>query len=530
MSFWSWCTPPRLALLVFLAACCAHAPALLGGFVWLDHAHIEQRLALPDAETGWFGLFTRGFAGTGFYRPLVALSLSLDAALGGAPWLYHAHTLAWHGLAAVMTAFAARALGLELPAQLIAGLTFAVHPLTSLVAGAIAFRSEAMLTALLLAMVVFHVKRRGVAAALAFFLAGLCKETALPLGVLSIAALELVPLPGSKLDPRSRRALLAAEATAFAALLGLRALFAPSWRASFPPLSFDDAVGTRLAGLAKSGARLLAITPFDRSICDAFPVTSAFSLKALAGALVAASAAYAAWRYRGAALLAALALLPSLQLVPIMRWWSPHYLYLPLAFAAVAIMPAVSGPKRIGWWLLLLAAFAVQSFAAAASFRSDQALWQREVVLHPTCREGQFYLGEVARAQGQWDAAASHYEAAIEASPKVLSFVDLAAAQANLGSVELERKRPADAIRAFRAALELASDDRERRHLRHNLATALLLSGDAAGAASELENEVARPDALPESILIRAKALHALGREGEARALAERLLKTNAPR
>ena len=39
----------------------------------------------------------------------------------------------------------------------------------------------------------------------------------------------------------------------------------------------------------------------------------------------------------------ALALLPSLQLVPIMRWWSPHYFYLPLAFVAMLL----------GWYLFL---------------------------------------------------------------------------------------------------------------------------------------------------------------------------------
>jgi tetratricopeptide (TPR) repeat protein len=528
VSFWSWCTPPRLALLVFAAACAVHAPALFGGFIWLDHAHLEQRLALPDAETGLVGLFTRGFAGTGFYRPLVACSLALDDALGGAPWLYHASTLAWHGAAAVLTAFAARALGLTLPAQLLAGLTFAVHPLTSLVAGAIAFRSEAMLAALLLALLIFHVRHRPVPAALALFLAGLCKETALLLGPLSIAALELTA--GARAEPRVRRALLVAEAGALAALLGLRALYAPGWRASFPDLSLDAHVGTRLAALAKSGARLLAVTPFDHSICDAFPVTSTLGLGALAGALLVASTGYAAFRFRGPALLFALALLPALQLVPIMRWWSPHYLYVPLAFAAIAVAPAVSTRPRLGWWLFALAAFAFQTFPEARRFRSDEALWEREARRHPECREARFYLGEVARENRRWDDAALHYERAIARSDQILSYVDLAAAQANLGTVELERQRPAEAQSAFRAALELAADGEERRRLRHNLATALLLSGDAARAALELESESARPDALPESLLIRAKALRALGREDEARALTERLLRSTPAR
>ena len=33
----------------------------------------------------------------------------------------------------------------------------------------------------------------------------------------------------------------------------------------------------------------------------------------------------------------ALALLPSLDLVPVMRFWSPHYLYVPLTFGAMPL-------------------------------------------------------------------------------------------------------------------------------------------------------------------------------------------------
>ncbi|HYQ31414.1 MAG TPA: hypothetical protein VER04_29480, partial [Polyangiaceae bacterium] len=67
---------------VALAGLAAHASALWGDFIWLDHAHIEQGLALAPAGE-WLSLFAHGFAGTGFYRPLMSASLSLDAALGG---------------------------------------------------------------------------------------------------------------------------------------------------------------------------------------------------------------------------------------------------------------------------------------------------------------------------------------------------------------------------------------------------------------------------------------------------------------
>ena len=39
----------RSIWLVVLAAVAAHASALWGDFIWLDHAHIEQGLALAPA-------------------------------------------------------------------------------------------------------------------------------------------------------------------------------------------------------------------------------------------------------------------------------------------------------------------------------------------------------------------------------------------------------------------------------------------------------------------------------------------------
>src|SRR5262245_1246165 len=113
------------------AAIAAHLTGLGGGFIWLDHAHIEEGLAIAE-PSDWPSLFTRGFAGTGFYRPLVALSLSIDAAISNSPGFFKAVTLGWHAAAAYAVVLAARVLGLSERASTVAGLLFAVHPATSL--------------------------------------------------------------------------------------------------------------------------------------------------------------------------------------------------------------------------------------------------------------------------------------------------------------------------------------------------------------------------------------------------------------
>jgi len=506
--------------LVALVAIATHATALRGGFIWLDHAHIEDGLGVA-APAGWLSLFTQGFAGTGYYRPLMALSLSVDAALGQGAWLYHATTVFWHAAAAVLTSMAASALGLSRRSALAAGILFAVHPLSSLVAGAIAFRSEAMIAVALLALVVLH-RRCHVAAGLAVLLGALTKETALVLAPMFVVALELdASSPRPPLRDRIR--LWATEGAALGVAVGLRLAYAPPWRAAWAPLSPSEALGTRLAALAKSAVRVFI--PVDVTICDSFPVTPWASATVLLGVAVAACVAYLAYKRRGPALLLAVALLPSMQLAPIMRWWSPHYLYVPFAFAAMLIaeraMERSASVQRVAAGAVAL--LAAMSFVSDLRFEDDATLWTEEVRAEPSCREGHFYLGEVAREQHRPEAAAASYERALAVTPGMLSYVDRVPVLQNLGVVRMNQERFADARAAFRTALAIVSDDGERRQLLHNLATAELRAGNPEEAARLLEDEVARSDALAASIFVRARAVETLGRSDEARALMRRL-------
>src|SRR6476469_3396849 len=85
--------------LVAAAAVLSHLPALSGGFTWLDHGDIESGAAIvPPARI--LELFTHGYARTGFYRPVTALSLSIDA-LVGSPWMFHLTNVLLHALASV---------------------------------------------------------------------------------------------------------------------------------------------------------------------------------------------------------------------------------------------------------------------------------------------------------------------------------------------------------------------------------------------------------------------------------------------
>jgi tetratricopeptide (TPR) repeat protein len=351
----------------------------------------------------------------------------------------------------------------------------------------------------------------------------LTKETALVLGPLFVLALEVPALRGQAVATSRHRLLWIAEGAALVSALALRAAFAPTWRAHSLGLPVDQAVGTRLASLGRSAWRVLL--PVESSVCDSFAVRSVVSPAALGGVAVAAGLAWLAYRRRGPGVFLALSILPSLQLIPVMRWWSPHYLYVPLAFAAMLAADAVDrwGTTATRVAYALAAVLAVVSFAGAFRYGSDVTLWEPEARAAPVCREAHFYLGEVARQAHHLDEAADHYETALATSPDILSYVDAGAALQNLGVVRLDQGRFDDARAAFRRALEIVSDEGARRRLTHNLATAELRSGHADEAARLLELEVERPDAMPASIFIRARAVHALGRREEAEALVRRL-------
>jgi len=519
----------RLAIAAVAAlAILAHLSALAGGYIWLDHTHLEEGLALaPPGE--WPSLFTRGFAGTGFYRPLVALSLSIDALVSKTPLWFRLVTLAWHAAAAATTLLCGRALGLSRRAALIAAGLFAVHPATSLVSSAIAFRSEAMITVALLVLVVAHLRGKPLLAGAALLIGALTKETAWVLGPLLLATLEVLRrfdrsgrLAG---EPASVR-LLIGEGTALTLATALRSSFAPSWRASFHPLSIDDAIGTRLAAFGKS-VRLMLV-PVDPTICDAFEVTGVAHWSALFGAVAGVILGTLAWRHCGPAWLFAVALLPSLHLVPLMRWWSPHYLYLPLAFGALWVGDRLDALGKTGARVsavvgLLLAGLSLQQ---GFRYRSDAALWGPEVERRPECREGQFFLGDAARIAGAWDVAAYRYELAARETPGYLAYVDQAAALQNAGAMRLAQGRLSEARTAWNAALQVSQDPGQKRRLVCNLATLALRSGNPAEALALLEPELARSDPLREAILLSARALHALGRSGDA---AELLRRSPAP-
>ena len=265
------------------------------------------------------------------------------------------------------------------------------------------------------------------------------------------------------------RRLLVAELLALGGAVALWLQFAPTYRAGFHASTVDQAIGTRLAAITKSAKALLL--PLDPTICDAIRVESVLSVSAALGALGVALLVLLAIKFPRLGLLAALSLVPILNLIPLSRFWSPHYLYVPLCLLALCF------GKRLGAASLalkrtagvLIGLLALISFGQGARYRDDVALWTPEEARKPTCREAHFYLGLSAMQRRDFDSAAGYFRRAADEPRDAWAYVDLDATLQNLGVSELARGRLKHAKRAFRGVLKVSQDPSERRKASYHL-------------------------------------------------------------
>ena len=423
----------RDGLYVVAAALASHATYLTGGFTWHDHGDILLRRVVDGPLLAPFGT-------SGFWRPLVALSLRLDHALYGLnPAGYHATNVLWHALACWLAWRACR-LWLTGQAALFAGVLFAVHPLSWLPVGAISYRSEPMVAAAVLASasVLANWLRSGSLGALfgasALALSALaCKETAwfwLPCAWLAV--------PGHR--SRRKTVALAVLAVGLGTVGALRSsVLNQSWRVGTEALPPVAAVMTRAAAI---GGRLHELTGAQvPSLSDAVQISGMRSVSAWGGLAFVAMLLFAAWRCRsrasvltGAGIALLVIVLPACNLLPLPRWSSPHYWYLaPLPIGAAAW--SVLGRRTSGWLWLWPAAAAAITFSAGDRFKDDHSLF-RETEIVAAFREGHQWRGHACWSQRppNVQCARRHFEAALAPHDGYIAYVDAAAVMFNLAA------------------------------------------------------------------------------------------------
>ncbi len=436
-----------------------YLPLMSAAFSWDDVALVaDNRLTddlknLPEILKADLWATTRVPApDSGYYRPLMLLSLTLDrAVLGLGPTGHHAHSLLWHLLAVAALYGLLRRLVPDSHryAALAGAALFALHPVQSETLALVAARNDSMAAALTLAALLTLTRDRAGPGALlgggALALLGLLSKESAVLAPLFLLAVDLAQRGDPRGWIRERWPRYAALAGSVVIYLGLRA-WAGVNRAVVPDADNFGLVAGR-AGQILSVYAGLIVWPWPLS-----PARHVHYLPALGTALfgLAVFTALTAWllaaaRDRRLALAglawALLAFLPTLAATLDKGLLGERYLYFPLAGLGLALASALPAAR----WLLptggaVAAACAGALWLRLPDWEDSLHLWQAAHRDMPSAftHAG---LAHYLRVTGDLEGARTHYIGAIAGDPP---YTDACSA---VVLIHLMLERPEEAVR-----------------------------------------------------------------------------------
>lgn len=484
-AFWRGLLPVAL---IFVVTVLAYWPALRGGFVWDDDAHVTRPdLRSPD---GLVRIWTEVGA-TQQYYPLLHSAFWLEHRLwGDAPFGYHLLNVLLHATVACLFGVILRRLAV--PGGWLAPLLFALHPVG---VESVAWITEQKNTlsavfylGAALAYLRFAAERRWPLYALATGLFGCALLTKSVTATLPAALLVVVWWQRGRVTwradvwPLLPWFALGAVAGLFTAWVELSSIGATGPEFALSPVERALVAGRALwfyTGKLLWPADLAFVYPrWEIDINDAQAYAFPFAALALGVVL---------WRrsrgQRGplaAALLFAGTLLPALGFVNVYPFLysfvADHFQYLASlsAFALVGAT-AVRLACRLPIWsvrigtVALLVILGALTWRQSAHYRDDFTLYADTLEKNPACWMAHNNLGRALAATGRVDEARSHFEAALRLRP------DYAEAEGNLGDSLTRLGRPQEAIPHLTRALLLQTDFPEEIH--NNLGIALLAAG-----------------------------------------------------
>jgi hypothetical protein len=510
-----WWERPRGAAAVVVGIVVAvFARSLANGFTYDEPLVLVQpQVFLKSTDFG--ALVTRDyFSATleGTWRPFCTLTYMLDALVAFTPAVFKAQSLLWHaGAACLVTALARRLL----PAKharfaLVAGLVFALHPVTTEAVDNASFREDSLVTFWTVATLLLALGGRRAWSLVAFALGLLSKESAVVAPVL-LAMLRLAGPAELRKPPRAVARELLPLLAVLAVYLAIR--FGPMKTVGQYALHPGGTLAGTLAGMPAVWAHYLRLLVWPWPLCADYTGYFAFGRVpvstwlpgALAVLAFAAGLGLAARRgQRGIALgLAwfALALGPVSNLVPVPVPAAERFLVLPLAgiaLAAAAAAAALSERLLPGRWrtlraagVLVLVVFAVAINVRHGAWRDDASLWGATVAVNPRACGAQSAVGGILLQRGVEESSApllrdavAHQELALSLCADRADPMRAAMIYTRLGAGEAMLAHLPAARAALGRALMLSPRD--------GLAAVWLgyvhyLQGDVAGAAGLLK-------------------------------------------
>jgi hypothetical protein len=428
-----WATPRGAAIIVALAAGVAFARSLGNGFTY------DEGLVLIGAQrflqSGSFGtLLSKNYFGAsleGTWRPFCTLTYMLDAMVSFHPAVFKLDSLLGHIVAAWLLMALCRRLLPEPQRRwaIVAGLLFALHPITTETVDNASFREDSLVTAFVLATLILALDRRPIPALACYALGLLSKESAVVAPAL-LAVIRLgrfdreVPRAWSRPEPTSPQSLATIVPRLVVELVPYGAMTLAYLAIRFGPMNTPVAYarypgGTfaaTLIGLPAIWAHDLRLLVWPWPLCADYTGYFRFGAQPLGPVLGAAAVVlgYLALIVlavrRGARVVALglgwflLTLLPVSNLLPIPIPAAERFLYLPLCGIALAAAAAAArfadrhpapaarrGAAAVG--IGVLAALAVVVNLRHGDWHDDHRLWLATVAANPRSCGAQSAVG-----------------------------------------------------------------------------------------------------------------------------------------
>ncbi len=526
-------------LIIAAAALAVFANSVGGDFVWADHTIIVEGNGILHGADEWRRVFTKplwSFAGGstgkgGYYRPVVSISYTLDHLLfGDQPAGYHVTNILLHCANSVLLFLLFATLFPRSKAPFLAALLFAVHPIHTEAVSWISGRTGLLAAFGMFLSLLLHARAggkplriAGSTAAFAFALGA--KEVALVTPLLLAAIALFTPDKGKR---KASFLALTPHLLIVPLYLFLRhgalGAFGTGSTAAIP---FSVLIPTMLRVLG--GYFRLLLIPFPQHTNDAVLLsTGPFDSRALFALAFIGAAIYGARRigkgrreiaFGGAWI--AVAMLPFLNIVPLLHFRAERLLYLPSAgflLVAGALLEEwgawfVGREKRAGLEpgvivtgaLALLLGFATVSRNAV--WKDDRTLFTDTLRKNAYAPEARYMLGYAAYQNGAYTDAVGLFRSSLALDPRYVAFLPTPWALANLGYAQYKMGDFAGAEPAFRQALSMIPD---MERAKFGLALSL-------GALGEHEEAMAIYRGLIENDSTHVDARYNLGLELEAK-------------